>query len=344
MPFEFLRGHHPKIVVIGDLMLDHYIFCEARGLTPEDPIAPKLRLVEERFVPGGAANVARNLALLGGQVTVLGTCGSDRAGEQLAKLLERDDINTVTPPDHSRPTTTKRRIIAYPEGRAVRKIAHPDGRYICRVDREDAEPVSTDVRSHLCDELSKGDWDMVVVSDYAKGLIQDDVIKAVRPFPYVVDPKKKGLGSYGPALCFTPNSSEAQTYDTLRHHGKALIVTRSGEGATIFAPKSILPASRDDLMKVDMEGRDIDIRKLPVHYREHGDVSGCGDSMIAGLAFALATNACTLLGAAVFGVACGACAVDGEGTHAVTMDDVQQETKHKEYKQDESRDISPLGS
>jgi D-beta-D-heptose 7-phosphate kinase/D-beta-D-heptose 1-phosphate adenosyltransferase len=336
--FEFLKDVHPKIAVVGDLMLDHYIFCECRGLTPEDPIAPKLKLVEERFVPGGAANVARNLALLGGQVTVLGTCGSDTAGEKLVKLLERDDINPVTPPDHARPTTTKRRIIAYPEGRAVRKVAHPDGRYICRVDKEDNEAVDAGVRAHLCDELSKGDWDMVVVSDYAKGLVQDDVLMAARQFPYVVDPKDRGLGHYGPALCFTPNSNEAQKYSTMRHHGKALIITRSGEGAVLFAPKPIWSINRDALLEADISGLSgtHEFRKIPVRYREHGDVAGCGDSMIAGLAFALATNQATLLGAAVFGVICGACAVDGEGVHAVTMEEALEEAKHKEYSERES--------
>jgi fructose-1-phosphate kinase PfkB-like protein len=75
-----------------------------------------------------------------------------------------------------------------------------------------------------------------------------------------------------------------------------------------------------------------------VRYREHGDAAGCGDSMIAGLAFALATNEVTLIGSAVFGVACGACSVDGEGVHAVTMEEALKEAEHKEYARHESGD------
>jgi D-beta-D-heptose 7-phosphate kinase/D-beta-D-heptose 1-phosphate adenosyltransferase len=335
--FDMLTDSKPYVAVLGDLMLDHYMYCVAGGLTPEDHIAPKLKLVSEKFAPGGAANVALNLASLGCQVAVFGVCGMDENGNKLLAALEIKGINTsFVVFDSGRPTTTKQRIIVQTETKFGRKIVHPEGRYICRVDREENIPISADVEERLRFRMEKCQCAMFVVSDYSKGVVQSSLMESLAGRPYVVDPKCDDLNVYGKALCFTPNVVEYDNLQTSQHQGYATVVTRSGNGARVLYKDGVIDRTLQELMGFSVEARDCtNSVDVPVRYREHGDAIGCGDSLVAGLAFCLSTNYFTLKESIRFGVACGACSVDHEGAHAVRLGEVLEELKHREYRDED---------
>jgi len=327
-----LKAHQPRIAVIGDLMLDHYYFCEPGGLTPEDPIAPKLRCVSESHLVGGAANVALNVASLGAHTTLLGVCGNDQPGRLILQIL-RPHLDVCDVALDARKTTVKKRVVVH-TCHPGRKIAHPEGRYICRIDNEDTRAISSSIEEKFMQVLSSG-FDMIVVSDYAKGVVTPQIIRILKGLPYIVDPKQKKISYYGGALVVTPNEAELAAAEAEDQLAQVFLVTRSGTGATLFSSSPCWSANKDALMarvggEIGWRMEKAVSRNVPVCYREFGDPTGCGDSTIAGLAFGLACNL-QLYDATLFAMACGACAVDYAGVHAVTLKEVMEELNHKEY-------------
>lgn len=265
-----------RVLVVGDVMLDRYWFGNVDRISPEAPVpVVHVQRTEER--PGGAANVARNVAALGGQATLLSVVGDDEAGRSLAILLEKEHVKTLFHKDAQLPTTVKLRVI----GRQQQLI---------RIDFE--TPPSREV---LEDKL--GDFeslvdsiDVVILSDYGKGGLTHvakmiDVAKR-HGKPVLVDPKGDDYSKYAGATLLTPNRSEfrevvgrwkdeselaakaAQLREKLQLN--ALLVTRSEEGMSLFTSGS---ATHE-----------------PTQAREVYDVSGAGDTVIATLGLMLAAG------------------------------------------------------
>ncbi len=270
------------ILVIGDVMLDEYIWGEVERISPEAPV-PVVQVTKDSWVPGGAANVANNISSLGGRAIIAGVVGDDLAGGKLKKLLRAGKIDTRgILLDKERPTVTKSRVLA----------GHQQ---VLRIDREDTASMRKADITRLLQTVRKlaGEADGLVLEDYAKGLVcqelVDEVIKIARrnKLFVVVDPNGKNALTYRGARIVTPNRKEAQATvglgrkAELEDLGRALL---KGWGS-----ESVLITLGEDGMCL------VEARKKPYYIptvaREVFDVSGAGDTVVGTVALALAAGA-----------------------------------------------------
>jgi rfaE bifunctional protein kinase chain/domain len=267
-----------KILVVGDVMLDRYWFGDVNRISPEAPVPVlKVERVEER--PGGAANVARNIAALGAHATLLSVVGDDEAGACLEKLLgEHDNLTALLHRDTSISTIIKLRAIARHQ-------------QLLRIDFE--TPPSHEVLHNALEDfrMQLPLADVVILSDYGKGGLAHiaEMIQLARAtgIPVLVDPKGDDYERYRGATLLTPNrsefrevagswKSEAELNAKAQKLRKALqldalLVTRSEDGMSLF--------------------RENEAQHEPTHTREVFDVSGAGDTVIATLAVMIASGA-----------------------------------------------------
>ncbi|MBL8524149.1 MAG: D-glycero-beta-D-manno-heptose-7-phosphate kinase [Betaproteobacteria bacterium] len=299
------RAH---VLVVGDVMLDRYWFGDVSRISPEAPVpVVHVQRTEER--PGGAANVARNIASLGGKATLLSVVGDDEAGRSLAALLEKERVVTLFHKDSQLPTTVKLRVI----GRQQQLL---------RIDFE--TPPSREVlEDKLGDFESLVDGvDVVILSDYGKGGLThvSKMINVARRHGkrILVDPKGDDYSKYRGATLLTPNRSEFREIagrwkdeaelttkaEALRARLdlEALLVTRSEEGMSLFSAAGA--------------------QHEPTRAREVFDVSGAGDTVIATLGLMLA--ACASMADAMHLANLAAGVVVGKlGTATVSREELQ---------------------
>jgi rfaE bifunctional protein kinase chain/domain len=279
-------------MIVGDVMLDHYTFGSVTRISPEAPV-PVVEVIDEQYLLGGAGNVARNIVALGGRATMVGLIGDDRDGETLSALLEESAIDTALVHDDRRRTTRKTRIIA-------------QNQQIVRVDREHTGELSETVVGALLEFIEKHGQhhDIVIVSDYGKGLITRPIMDALRALKgpdgqrprILVDPKPVNYDLYTGVDILTPNAKEASEGAGIPcawPRGPALV------GKALFRRLGC----RDLLITLGpqgmalFEGPDTG-RHIPTFARKVFDVTGAGDTVIATLALGLAAGA-SLLQAAV---------------------------------------------
>ncbi len=285
---EILRTLRDRnIIVLGDVMLDEFVWGDVTRISPEGPV-PVVDVRRESVHLGGAANVLANLMALGARGSVIGVVGKDQAGERLRvgvrELCEpgaHDDDNLVI--DEMRPSTIKTRIVAH-------------NQLVVRADRESRAPVSSRIEekiiSRLKDALRRAD--AFVVSDYDKGVVTPRILKEILPIAYgrvpvLVDPKLRNFNAYRPATMVTPNHLEAlRMSDTEDHsdHG-------SHQAAKLIREKLECDAvliTRGDrgMMLLETDDQPIYVETTA---REVYDVTGAGDTVIAALAGALAGGA-----------------------------------------------------
>jgi rfaE bifunctional protein kinase chain/domain len=265
------------VLVVGDVMLDRYWFGDVERISPEAPVAvAKIARTEER--PGGAGNVARNIAALGASATLLSVTGADEAGDALERLLEGERVTTLFLRDAAITTTVKLRVIARQQ-------------QLLRIDFE--QPPSHELLSaKLADyERLLEEVDVVVMSDYGKGGLAHiatmiDGARA-RGTRVLVDPKGEDWAKYRGANLLTPNLGELRQVVGRWHDEQelarkaqwlrselaidALLVTRSEEGMTLFSADGVV--------------------SIPAQAREVYDVSGAGDTVIASLGALIAAGA-----------------------------------------------------
>lgn len=313
MPFEAsfedfrTRAEAAKILIVGDVMLDRYWFGDVERISPEAPVpVVKIEHMEERL--GGAANVARNAATLGAQVTLLSVVGADEPARAIERLLGAEKIQARLRCDTKLPTTVKLRVI----GRRQQLL---------RIDFE-TKPSREVLADSLADyQASLPSFDLVVLSDYGKGGLAHiatmiaDARRAERPV--LVDPKGEDYSLYGGATILTPNRAEFRqvagswkTEDELTRKAQslrtdldleALLVTRSEEGMTLYRKQGV--------------------QHIAAQAREVFDVSGAGDTVIATLAVMLAAGADMAAATAVANRAAGI-VVGKLGTAVVTPDEL----------------------
>ncbi|MCH2113065.1 MAG: PfkB family carbohydrate kinase, partial [Planctomycetes bacterium] len=192
----------PRIAVLGDFMLDHYVWGEVERISPEAPV-PVVHVGHEEHRLGGAGNVVANLTALGAQPAVFGLRGEDPAGESLKGQLEVLAATGGLLSDTNRPTTQKIRVMAR-------------NQQMIRVDREDSASISSAMEQELLKAVCNSSWDALVLSDYGKGVLTPSLIQAViaeaqtRGVPCLVDPKQRDLSQYRGATVATPNRAEAE--------------------------------------------------------------------------------------------------------------------------------------
>lgn len=300
-----------RLAVIGDSMLDRFLWGRVDRISPEAPV-PVVRLEKETVKLGGAANVAANIRALGAEVTLCGIWGPDEAGGQMKSILADRGIDAsgmVETPD--RPTTIKTRIIAH-------------NQQVVRTDREDDRPLDNAILEELISRVeSMGPVDGYVLSDYGKGMLTNEALKAFIGMaqagdkPIVVDPKKGDYSQYHGVTSLTPNQKEAEQACALsivdgqslakagsrlldRTAAKAVLITRGEHGMALF----------------EAEGQ---AHHLPTEATNVYDVTGAGDTVIAVYTTALAGGAFFADAASLANHAAGI-AVRELGTAAVTAE------------------------
>ena len=261
-----LRSQSPKILVVGDAMLDAYWIGNVSRISPEAPV-PVLAVNRKTLVPGGAANVAVNCTSLGASVTLIAVVGSDASAGNLGECLKNLGLNEFSfVEDTGRPTTVKTRIIAV-------------GQQIVRIDEEKSEPVCVEIELELVDKCLrafKKKPDAVVISDYSKGVVTPKLCNAIihaareQCIPVLVDPKGSDYSKYSGATIISPNKSElaqatgvnASHLENLIAEGRLLckrlglenvVFTRSEEGISLLneSEHNHFPATAREVVDVD---------------------------------------------------------------------------------------------
>ncbi|MDR1413549.1 MAG: PfkB family carbohydrate kinase [Puniceicoccales bacterium] len=300
-----------RVLVIGDVMLDHYIMGDAYRISPEAPV-PIVAVEEDKYTLGAAANVACNAAHLGCATEVAGKIGNDRSGVLLKTLLEQNNIAIDSRFECDGVTTiTKARVV-------VR------GQQLCRIDREKKKSHYEISERDLLDEICKKiqSVDVVILSDYAKGTLTSEnvarfIAAAGEKILTAIDPKPiNGLKFYGASL-MTPNKLEAAQmagFDPVSRDDFSLeeICEKIMEK---YAPQNLVVTLGSEGMLVC--GGDGKIYRIPTYAEEVFDVSGAGDTSIACLALALAAGA-SLIRAAKFANLAAGIVVSKHGTTAIS--------------------------
>ena len=300
---ERLAGH--RILVVGDLMLDRYVFGSVDRISPEAPV-PVVLVTRERAVAGGAANVAQNIQSLGGQAILAGLAGRDQAGQDLMGILVRNGIHTdgVVLDEQIR-TIVKTRIFA-------------ERQQVVRVDRESPVPEPSDVWSALREKIGEvmPTVEGVIIEDYGKGAITQDVVDTVTAaartamVPVGLDPKDNHDLHFSWLTLATPNYAEACSaagvptvplggdlaqHRTLAAAGETLLEKWHCELLAItLGPHGMYLVSPDDKPRV-----------IPTKAREVFDVCGAGDTVISTAMLAMASGADGYAAAALANYAAG---------------------------------------
>jgi len=273
-----------RILVLGDLILDRFVWGGVSRISPEAPV-PVVVVAREEVRLGGAGNVAANIRALGGSPVLIGVISNDEAGERLEQEMERLSMKTTgLLLDLGRPTTMKTRIIA-------------NHQQVCRVDRESRIAMSEELFDKACDCVGNNlaDADALLVSDYGKGFINRKLLADVLPKArkigkiVAVDPKFQDYRIYSPCTILTPNQKESEFASRVRIRNEQslkqaaerilkktqadnLLITRGEEGMALFRPTGYS-------------------RHIPTSAREVFDVTGAGDTVIACLTLAMSAGA-----------------------------------------------------
>lgn len=304
-----------RLAVIGDSMVDRFLWGKVDRISPEAPV-PVVKLEKETRKLGGAANVAANIRALGSEVVLFGLNGKDEAGTWMNELLMEHGIDAGGMVEtEDRPTTIKTRIIAH-------------NQQVVRTDREDDSPVPATLVQELLKRLeSMGPFDGYILSDYGKGVLTDDALKQCistahkAGSPIIVDPKKGDYSQYHGVTSLTPNQKEAEQACALtisdetsltkagdallkRTAAEAVLITRGEHGMALFV-------------------KDGSQHHLPTEASHVYDVTGAGDTVIAVYTTALAAGVNFADAASLANHAAGV-AVRELGTVAVTADQLRE--------------------
>jgi D-beta-D-heptose 7-phosphate kinase/D-beta-D-heptose 1-phosphate adenosyltransferase len=279
------RFRKSRLLVVGDLMLDRFIWGDVERISPEAPV-PVLRVTSETFRLGGAANVVHNIQSLGGRVTVAGVVGRDRTGGMLLRELRTAGISTTGVfVETGVQTTQKTRVIAHPRHQQIVRLDRENGRHL-------GKAVKQKIRQFVIRNAAR--YDAVVISDYGKGVVHRELLDLVARLTQeknllsIADPKKENYGVYRHLSLITPNREEAgqasgveiRDEASLRTAGrrlvemwqaKAVLITRGREGVSLFRP-----------------GREE--RHFAAEPQEIFDVTGAGDTVVATVSLALASG------------------------------------------------------
>ncbi|HEV3240728.1 MAG TPA: D-glycero-beta-D-manno-heptose-7-phosphate kinase [Casimicrobiaceae bacterium] len=266
-----------RLLVVGDVMLDRYWFGEVERISPEAPV-PVVKIARNEERPGGAANVARNAAALGAQVTLISVVGEDEAGRILEQLLAGEGVRTSLHRDAAVPTTVKLRVI----GRQQQLL---------RIDFETA-PSHEILATKLADyERVLPEFDAVVLSDYGKGglaHIERMIERAkARGTPVLVDPKGEEYGRYRGATLLTPNRTEFRDVAG-RWRSEAELASKAQQLRAELALEALLITRAEEGMSLYTDAGAVN---FPAQAREVFDVSGAGDTVIATLGALLGAGA-----------------------------------------------------
>lgn len=272
-----------SILVVGDLILDHYIFGKVDRISPEAPV-PVVWATKENFVCGGAANVGLNLVSLGAKTGLCGVLGNDHFGKVLlSHVSEKNIITDFIIKDNTRPTTIKTRIFAQHQ-------------QIVRVDWESVELLTLNSSKAVLSKIKKNidDFDAVIIEDYGKGVINPTIVSELvelckeKGKTVTVDPKEEHIDYYKNVTALTPNLKEAQVAANMKIKNKDQIPFLGKMIMERLNPKALLITLGEDGMRLFEGNNDYHI---PTTAQEVFDVTGAGDTVIAAFTLALCCGA-----------------------------------------------------
>ena len=269
-----------RVLVVGDVMLDRFVWGRVERISPEAPV-PVLHFTREDARPGGAGNVVSNVRALGGRAACSGIVGDDGAGKELRRMLAALGASTAgLVVDRHGPTIEKTRIIAHHQ-------------QVVRVDREPASPDSgrpaLRVRDHVLAERRRAD--VVVISDYNKGVVGAELLDGLaaahrrEPFRWVVDPKRANFGRYRRVSLVKPNREEAAAASGIEIRDRASLRRAGDRLLEQWDAEAVLISRGEEGMALFKRGGGVE--EFPTVAREVFDVTGAGDTVIATCALAL---------------------------------------------------------
>lgn len=309
-----LRQSHPNILVIGDLMIDHYLWGGCERISPEAPVQV-VDIARETTVLGGAGNVINNLVALGANVSVAGVIGDDESGDELREMLRSLKVSSDgLIVQHGRKTSKKSRIVA-------------SNQQILRYDRESKDSISDTSSLQLIDYAKRvmRESDIVILSDYGKGVITERVSQGIIECAkemgkkVLVDPKGKDYTKYRGAYLLTPNKKEASEATEI-----AITDDASLRQALLLLKKTC--ALGCSMITLSEDGIALDdgvMRRFPTVAKEVYDVTGAGDTVIASLSYALSSGL-SIDEAAQFANRAAAVVVGKIGSATVTLDEIEE--------------------
>ncbi len=278
------KFHEAKILVVGDFILDQYIWGQVNRISPEAPV-PVLSVSSETFQLGGAANVSNNIRSLGGRVDLCGVIGADDGSRQFLEVLAgqglgRDGIFT----DKDRPTTRKTRVVAH-------------NQQLVRFDTEKTNPISGVLEARISRYVAAciRSVSAVVVSDYAKGVVTQRVMTDItdlanrHSIPVIVDPKVAHIGRYKGATVITPNHHEAVQAAGLHGDDEPTLLEAGRHLHQRLGCQAVLITRGERGMSLIEGGGKV--AHIPTVARQVFDVTGAGDTVVATLALALSAGA-----------------------------------------------------
>jgi D-glycero-beta-D-manno-heptose-7-phosphate kinase len=303
-----------RVLVLGDVMLDEFVWGQVSRISPEAPV-PVVQVTGQSFHLGGAGNVAACVRSLGGGAALAAVVGRDAAGERVQEALAASGVSScLVALGSGRPTTMKTRIVAH-------------GQQVVRADREDAADVPMDAETALVESVRRElpSCGALVISDYQKGVVTPSLLKRVVPLakrrgvPVLVDPKVRHFRLYRGASVVTPNQLEAEQATGLRLSSMPDVVAAGRRILSLLRCQAVLVTRGEHGMSLFERGRPP--LHVPTAAREVFDVTGAGDSVIATMALALAAGA-TLPEAAVLANCAAGVVVGKVGTAQATPDEV----------------------
>lgn len=321
-----------RVLVVGDVMLDRFVYARVSRISPEAPV-PVLAIEREMTSLGGAGNVARNIASLGGRATLIGGRGEDDAGDHIAELLAREPA-------------IEDALVVLEDARTTEKIRYiADQQQVMRADHEAPWPDPENAMALAVAREAIAHHDVLVISDYAKGFLPPILVQGLIALarshgkPVIVDPKGVAFAHYDGATVITPNRSET---------GLVTGMETGSDAAAAAAAQSLLsrlPALDAVLVTRGAAGlslaeRGRDIVHVPSRARDVFDVSGAGDTVVAALALSLAVQSDLQSAARLANIAAGI-AVTMVGTAAVTGGEIAAELQTRQMESVEKK-IVPL--
>jgi D-beta-D-heptose 7-phosphate kinase/D-beta-D-heptose 1-phosphate adenosyltransferase len=291
------RFKNKHILVVGDLILDQYIFGKVEKISPEGPV-PVVWANKENFVCGGAANVGLNLCSMGAKVSLCGVLGRDYFGSILYPLIKNQGIYTgLVIKDKQRPTTLKTRVIAH-------------NQQVVRVDWESVDFLPPQVNRAILNKIKKNidDFDAVIIEDYGKGVVNPELVGDLvelckrKKKIVTVDPKEENFDFYKNATILTPNLKEAQAAAGIKVKRKEDLPLLGNIIMDKLKPDALLITLGEDGMMLFTDGR---YHHIPTAAIEVFDVTGAGDTVIATFTNALSCGATYLEAASISNFAAG---------------------------------------
>lgn len=303
-----------RVLVVGDLILDEFIWGQVSRISPEAPI-PVVWVKSTSLVPGGACNVANNIRSLGGRADVIGVIGNEGRGRMLLELLQQKGIGVKgILKDPSRPTTLKTRVVAHHQ-------------QVVRIDREEVSPLSRAVQRSIAADVRRRirDFDAICVEDYGKGVITPELVQEIVRLArrhgkiITVDPKESHLSYYKGVSCITPNHHEASTLAKIQIRDDATLHRAGQKLMRALACENVLITLGENGMCLFQKG--LKPVKIPTLAQDVFDVSGAGDTVIGTYTLALGSKAAPIEAAHLANCAAGL-VVGKVGTATVTANEL----------------------